>query len=520
MGGGNREQSSERIDMACVDVTSLIFRDPPHLTTLLTMPDKRMPIHPDYPSISRRLLYSRYHNLLKHLLELIPTLPTTLQPILLKHFPWTKESQVEYVTYIRNVLDVVEYCGDVAGKVWEGVIDRLIRLDVSGEPSLLTFEPEIDSDPLLLQVEIQTELEDVDEDDGEDMIASSLRTNPLDDDPLNKLVSEKVDGEVDSDEEDEGETESEVEIEDLSSEEGSISDEDEDEEKMAERLKALAEMKAKLDALIHYFLQHLSRMFVGTSPASSSSGANMSPARLHHFQTLLSIFDRLILPTFQCRRVQFIFFWCCSLDTNYTELFLGLLVSKALFERNPAVVTRVAAAGYVSSLVSRAQYVDDAQARKVAGYLLAYIDGELQEAKENPQELAASGTLPVFYAVCQAMMMIFCFRWHAFEVGETVYAQEDDMVGEMEMEAEQPSSPQGRWLGDLEIYQKAITSKLNPLMVSWLLLPTNISAWLRPLFSTGLLSRGRGYVRQDRPLHRLHVLLFNHGAEPPYIRRC
>lgn len=95
-----------------------------------------MSIHPDYPPISRRLLYSRYHSLIKHLLDLIPTLPTTLQPILLKHFPWKKESQVEYVTYIRNVLDVVEYCGDVAGKVWEGVIDRLIRLDVGGLSSI------------------------------------------------------------------------------------------------------------------------------------------------------------------------------------------------------------------------------------------------------------------------------------------------------------------------------------------------------------------------------------------------
>jgi RNA polymerase I-specific transcription initiation factor RRN3 len=89
-----------------------------------------MPVSPVLPSISRRVLYSRYHNLIRHLLELIPTLPTVLQPILLKHFPWKKESEVEYVTYIRNVLDVVEYCSEVSGKVWEGVTDRLIRLDV------------------------------------------------------------------------------------------------------------------------------------------------------------------------------------------------------------------------------------------------------------------------------------------------------------------------------------------------------------------------------------------------------
>ncbi len=92
-----------------------------------------MRIHPDYPPISRRLLYDRQHALVQHLLALIPTLPTALQPILLSHFPYRKEREVEYVTYIRNVLRVVVYCGDVSGKVWEGVVDRLIRLDVGGE---------------------------------------------------------------------------------------------------------------------------------------------------------------------------------------------------------------------------------------------------------------------------------------------------------------------------------------------------------------------------------------------------
>jgi RNA polymerase I-specific transcription initiation factor RRN3 len=297
------------------------------------------------------------------------------------------------------------------------------------------------------------------------MVASSLRTNPVLDDPLSKLVSEKVEGAEDSDEEDGAEDGFEVDIEDLSSEEGSASESDEDEEKLAARMQALAGMKAKLDSLIFYFLQHLRRIFVG--PSSSTSTPAIAMTRSHHFQTLLSIFDRLILPTFQCRRVQFIFFWCCSLDAQYTELFLGLLVSKALFEQAPAVVTRVAAAGYVSSLVSRAQYVDDGQARKVAAYLLAYIDGELLEAREDPQGMASNGTLPVFYAVCQAMMMIFCFRWHAFEIrNEGQDTAEDGVVGDLELEGDLPVSSQSKWMKDLEIYQKAVFSNLNPLMVS------------------------------------------------------
>lgn len=33
--------------------------------------------------------------------------------------------------YVRNVLDLVEVCPEVAVRVWEVVIDRMIRIDVS-----------------------------------------------------------------------------------------------------------------------------------------------------------------------------------------------------------------------------------------------------------------------------------------------------------------------------------------------------------------------------------------------------
>jgi hypothetical protein len=44
---------------------------------------------------------------------------------------------------------------------------------------------------------------------------------------------------------------------------------------------------------------------------------------------------------------------------------------------------------------------------------------------------------PLFYAVCQAVMLIFCFRWRAFgndKDGESV-------LGEMELEVESVEGP-------------------------------------------------------------------------------
>jgi hypothetical protein len=40
------------------------------------------------------------------------------------------------------------------------------------------------------------------------------------------------------------------------------------------------------------------------------------------------------------------------------------------------------------------------------------------------------------------------------------------MVGDLELEGDLPVSGQSKWMKDLEIYQKAVFSNLNPLMVS------------------------------------------------------
>lgn len=376
----------------------------------------------------------------------------------------------------------------------------------------------------MLQVEIQIELEDLDEDDE---LAKSFQASTFNDDPLSKLVSESLDLNDDDLEKAMNDVDEELDIEDIESEEGSIDGESVASEKELDeaRYKRLQMLRAKVDALSLHFLRHLERVFVGGSdknarrkqlaalgsPAPSrptspsklsrpSSSVSFAPlplmipslppihrsytnteGRLQHFQALLSLFDRLILPTLHCRRAQFIVFWCCSLSHAYTDLFLGLIVSRALFEQTPAAVSRIAAASYIASFVSRAKYIDDQQTRTVVGYLTAYIDGILNEVRVDPQAVVSSNGLAVFYTVCQALMMIFCFRWkalqsetgrheteHASSAAEPLPSFADDMemdeeeeVGMGDQENDEPD-----WIPDLKILQKAIHSQLNPLMVS------------------------------------------------------
>ena len=79
--------------------------------------------------ITRRVIYDRLHYLLNHLLALIPTLPSTLQPLLVRNFPHKRQPQVAQVTYIRNLLRVTEYCSELADRILALIIDRALQID-------------------------------------------------------------------------------------------------------------------------------------------------------------------------------------------------------------------------------------------------------------------------------------------------------------------------------------------------------------------------------------------------------
>lgn len=80
--------------------------------------------------LTRRTIYDRLHNLLNHLLSLVPTLPSTLQPLLAQNFPHKRLSQAAQITYIRNLLRITEYCPELSDRILAIIIDRAIQIDV------------------------------------------------------------------------------------------------------------------------------------------------------------------------------------------------------------------------------------------------------------------------------------------------------------------------------------------------------------------------------------------------------
>lgn len=81
--------------------------------------------------MTRRTIYDRIHTLLRSLLALIPTLPSSLAPLLVRHFPHKRDSRMVQMVYIRNVLKISEYCEELTESVLSTVVDRAIQVDVS-----------------------------------------------------------------------------------------------------------------------------------------------------------------------------------------------------------------------------------------------------------------------------------------------------------------------------------------------------------------------------------------------------
>ncbi|KAF8351692.1 RNA polymerase I-specific transcription initiation factor RRN3 [Amanita rubescens] len=445
--------------------------------------------------LTRRVVYDRLHELLMHLLSLIPTLSSTLQPLLVRNFPHKRQNQIAQATYIRNILRISSYCPEAAEKILSTIIDRAIQIDV----------------------EIQVEIEELEEEEEK-----GQQEDVFEIDPFDMVIGEGDDSSSESENEAE-----DAGFSDLSS---GPEDNDEDTPELPTNVRHIQEMVKKLDVILNLLFGYFSRTHASTSNLASSAldlfpltplpelpplspslstapptptltpspptlaetlikrATPLAPPDLlrSQFHTLLSIFDRTILRTFKSRYTQFLIFWFTSLDPEFADLFQGMLVDRALFATdatllNPSAdgtnenavissmaptVTRAAAASYIGSFVSRANFVDRVATRHVVGVLCEFLRAHLDAVDEAVREWGtaavtgdgASGGVDraqntVFYAVAQAVFLIFCFRWR--DLLEDAEGQEDvsaNVVGK-------------KWLPGLNVLQRVVTCVLNPLKV-------------------------------------------------------
>ncbi|KAF5393096.1 hypothetical protein D9757_001248 [Collybiopsis confluens] len=507
--------------------------------------------------LTRRSIYDRLHNLLQHLLSLIPTLPSTLMPLLSRNFPHKRQSQTAQITYIRNLLRISEYCPELADQILGVIVDRAIQIDV----------------------EIQVEIDEIEDDEP-----AQEQDDIFELDPFDIVVGQEGDEDNESDL-DSSADEFDDTFSDLSSEGGDFEEDGARKDDIPTNHQHLREMVKKLDSIlslvfdrfrathsavearqrsgededreppsilpdlpplppistavnpffdINYsspiidslsFQSNQAQMAQLNQLASSSSypstptstpassswlltnqlASSIPPPTKRtlrmQFHTLLSIFDRTILRTFKSRYTQFLLFWYSSLDPEFSDIFQGMLVDRALFHPSEPdlssgggnagvptpVVTRAAAASYIGSYVSRAKFIDRGGARRVVGILCEFMKAHLDgvegilksavalSAKRSSSYRATNEVLDalnvigdqntIFYAVAQAVFLIFCFRWRDLLEDGSEEEQEDGMktVDLSTRNRGRGGAGGKKWMKQLDVMHRVVNSVLNPL---------------------------------------------------------
>ncbi|PWZ03385.1 RNA polymerase I-specific transcription initiation factor RRN3 [Testicularia cyperi] len=410
-------------------------------------------------TFKRKQVYERVHTLIRALLNVVPTLPSVLGPLLVQHLPHKGVHRSDQLVYVRNILHVSEYCAELSEVILGAVIDRAIQLDV----------------------EIQVELDDFDDEEAEELGLNF-------DDPFEQTIDELDESDDDSD--DEGDFADNLsDLSDENYDQNGPSEQKLTQDDLERSMRHIKDSIAKLDGIMITLFQHLRKLddqylagpssigFTGNSPMDA--GTN----RRNLFHTLLGVFARNILPTFRSRHVQFLLFWFNSLDPEFSDFFLGVLLEKSLYTRKSdfsdkeePLVIRSAAAGYVASFVSRASYVDGPTTRIVLYNLCAFMDAHIDESSRPDTEagMAAPGSNAhaVFYAVAQAAFYIFCFRWRDLKLSREEQdggmdpdsTEVDEMAGGLHSSIGSLSQfASESWCDGLGTIQRAITSRLNPL---------------------------------------------------------
>ncbi|KAM9744951.1 LOW QUALITY PROTEIN: RNA polymerase I-specific transcription initiation factor RRN3 [Menidia menidia] len=136
------------------------------------------------------------------------------------------------------------------------------------------------------------------------------------------------------------------------------------------------------------------------------------------YRDLLSVFDKLILPTHASSHVQYTLFYLCSFRLALAEAFLDHLWKVLQNPSQPAVL-RQAAAGYLGSFLARANFLPLLTVRACLDLLVSWIHGYID--RQDGGGGGGGGRAACcdtslhgpFYAACQAVFYTLVFRHRA-----------------------------------------------------------------------------------------------------------
>ncbi|KAI0396228.1 RNA polymerase I-specific transcription initiation factor RRN3 [Xylariaceae sp. FL0594] len=349
-----------------------------------------------FPPVSRQIVQDRLHVALRYVLSLFPVAGSILGPILANKYPYHDEPKRMHLAYVDNLLRLRQYSTDLRHEVMDLIISRLVKIDV----------------------EMQMDLDDMD-----DKLAAMVGM---------ALKSAQEHGDHDEEDSEESDTES------------VSSAESEDDEYT--RVKTAKENIEKMDAI----LDCLFELYTPSFADPDSEGA------MEVFEDLLTEFSNLILPTIKSRHTQFLIFHFGQKSERLIDAFCGTCINIA-FESHRPLILRQSACAYLASFVARGAHVPGHIVIKIFEVLGYHLD-EMRAVYEVSCRGPDVRRYAPFYALMQALMYVFCFRWQDLIKSAPEDVDRDDPLSYLDQELE--------WEPEVkDIMRRNIYSKLNPLKV-------------------------------------------------------
>lgn len=126
------------------------------------------------------------------------------------------------------------------------------------------------------------------------------------------------------------------------------------------------------------------------------------------FDILKTIFRVSVLRVHKSKFAQFIMFYACSLDPEICGLEFALFLTDIFTKKEEDPISRMSAVSYVGSYLSRARFIS---ADTVVGILKRLVDWCVDYCDlQNNRGTVAKPNHQIFYASCQAVMYVLCFR--------------------------------------------------------------------------------------------------------------
>ena len=359
------------------------------------------------PAIQKRVL-----NAIQYLTKLIPLASGTLAQIISKKLQYDFAKPEERVIYNRNFLDLIEFIPELKSHILEGITCELVKLDIT----------------------VQDDLDDVDDELAEELLkaVSSSQTLVAEASQLSlKSAKQEADEDEDGD--------------DISTSDESDEEDEDSLDPEALRRKKTRDAVRQVDAL-------MDMLFAFYNKSATSSALEV---RDRTIQELTQHFDNIILPSYRSRHSQFLIFHFAQISPVTVDGFVTSCISTLLDKNQPPIV-RQSAAAYMAGFVGRGAHVSPTVVRDCYSLLCDEVD-DLREQFDPACHGPDLKRYNTFYAMFQALMYIFCFRWRdlAIPVSDD---DDEDSADEAEMEYHFPDSIRRTIIG-------AVHSNLNPLRV-------------------------------------------------------